>query len=86
MKIINHTVKDPNGIHARPAGVLVNTAKKFESDISILAGDKKGDCKRIFSVMGMSLKCGEDFTVEISGTDEDAAHTALTEALEASGI
>ncbi|MBR4881738.1 MAG: HPr family phosphocarrier protein, partial [Clostridia bacterium] len=23
MKTLQHTVKDPNGIHARPAGVLV---------------------------------------------------------------
>ena len=86
MKTVKHTVKDPNGIHARPAGILVNTAKKFESQITISANGKQGDCKRIFSLMGMSLKCGDEFTVEISGADEDAAFAAITEALENSGI
>lgn len=86
MKTINHTVKDPNGIHARPAGILVNTAKKFSSDIKLISGEKSGDCKRIFSVMGMSLKAGETFTVEIVGSDEDEAHAALSEALRSSGI
>ncbi len=86
MKTINHTVKDPNGIHARPAGILVNTAKKFVSDIKLVSGEKHGDCKRIFSVMGMSLKAGDSFTVEITGEDEGEAEAALTEALRSSGI
>lgn len=86
MKTINHTVKDPNGIHARPAGVIVNTAKKFTSEIKIVCGEKSGDCKRIFSVMGMALRAGDEFVIEIAGEDEDAAATALTEALGTSGI
>ena len=86
MKTVKHTIKDPNGIHARPAGVIVNTAKKFDSKINITANGKNGDCKRIFSLMGMSLKCGDEFVIEISGPDEDAAATAITEALESSGI
>lgn len=86
MKTIRHTVKDPNGIHARPAGVLVNTAKNFQSDIFASVGDKKGDCKRIFSLMGMSVKCGEELLIEISGTDEDTAFSAIIEALDSSGI
>ena len=40
MRTVKHTVKDPNGIHARPAGVLVNTAKKFESQITVSSKDK----------------------------------------------
>lgn len=86
MKTLKHTVKDPNGIHARPAGVLVTTAKKFNSDIKLCSGEKNGDCKRIFSVMSMSLRCGDTFTIEICGDDEEKAKTAMEEALESSGI
>lgn len=86
MRTITHKIKDPNGIHARPAGVIVATAKKFDSGIKIVSGDKSGDCKRIFSVMGMSLKFGDTFTIEISGNDEDEAYAALEESLESSGI
>ena len=86
MKTINHTVVDPNGIHARPAGVIVTAAKKFESVIKIKHGDNYADCKRIFAVMGLSLKQGESFTIEISGEDEGEAAAALEDAIRASGI
>ena len=86
MKTIHHTVNDPNGIHARPAGVIVNTSKKFTSEINLICGDKSGNCKKIFSVMGMALKFGDEFIIQISGEDEDAAAAALTEALETSEL
>ena len=86
MKTINHTVKDPNGIHARPAGVIVTTAKKYDSEIKMKFGDSYADCKRIFAVMGLSLKEGDNFTIEISGRDENEAVTALEDAIKASGI
>ena len=35
-----YTVKDPNGIHARPAGELVKYAKKFASSITVKKGEK----------------------------------------------
>ncbi len=31
MKEFEYTITDPQGIHARPAGLLVKEAKKFES-------------------------------------------------------
>lgn len=86
MRTVNHTVKDPNGIHARPAGVIVNTAKKFASDIKLISGEKTGDCKRIFSIMGMSLKAGDNFAIEIIGADEDEAAKAMEFAITESGI
>ena len=86
MRTIHHTVNDPNGIHARPAGVLVNTAKKFDSEITLVLGDKTASLKRIFSVMGMALKAGDRFIIEISGTDEDAAAQALESAIKNSEI
>lgn len=86
MKTINHTVADANGIHARPAGILVSTAKKFDSDIKICSDERCGDCKRIFSVMNLSLKSGDSFRLEINGTDEDEAAKAMSLAIEDAGI
>jgi len=86
MRTIHHTVNDPNGIHARPAGILVNTAKQFDSEINLVFGDKVASLKRIFSVMGMALKEGDKFIIEISGTDEDASAEALENAIRDSGI
>ena len=35
MKEIVYTITDPEGIHARPAGILVKEAAKFSSKITI---------------------------------------------------
>ena len=73
MKEFNYTIKDELGIHARPAGQLVKTAAKFSSAVTIEKGEKKGDAKRIFAVMGLGVRCGDMITVKIDGEDEDAA-------------
>ena len=35
MKEFNYTITDPQGIHARPAGVLVKEAAKYQSTITL---------------------------------------------------
>ena len=41
MKSFTYTIVDPVGIHARPAGLLVKTAKAFSgTEISVTKGDK----------------------------------------------
>ncbi len=77
MKEFTYTITDPQGIHARPAGLLVKEAKKFESAISIFKGARKGDLKKIFTVMALGAKQGETVTVQVEGADEDAAAAAV---------
>ena len=73
MKEFNYTIKDELGIHARPAGQLVKTAAKFSSAVTIEKGEKTGDAKRIFAVMGLGVRCGDTITVKIDGEDEETA-------------
>ncbi|MEE0752055.1 HPr family phosphocarrier protein [Frisingicoccus sp.] len=73
MKTFKYVIQDEQGIHARPAGILVRAATEFESDIHICKDGKQGDLKRIFGVMGLCAKKGDEITVTISGKDEDAA-------------
>lgn len=40
MKTFEYTIKDELGIHARPAGLLVKEAKKYESQIRIVKEGK----------------------------------------------
>ena len=49
MKEFNYTITDPQGIHARPAGVLVKEAAKYQSTITLEKDGKTGDAKRIFA-------------------------------------
>ena len=72
-----YTIKDPAGIHARPAGQLVKLANCFKSSCKVEGNGKKGDLKRIFTVMGMGIKAGMQIQATIEGEDEKAAAEAL---------
>lgn len=82
MQTINYIVKDSEGIHARPAGLLVKVAKSFNSTITIKKGDKEADCKKIFGIMSLCVKCGEEITIDIEGEDEPRAAEAVRACLE----
>lgn len=74
MKTFTYSVKDPLGLHARPAGLLVKTVSGYTSDVKIAkAGKPECDAKRLFGVMGLAVKSGETITITAAGADEDAA-------------
>lgn len=77
MKEFTYTITDQEGIHARPAGELVKTAKKYTSAIKIWKGEKAADAKKIFALMGLGVKKGEHIRIEIEGEDEEPAVQAL---------
>lgn len=77
MKEFEFVVTDPQGIHARPAGLLVKEAKKFESNISVFKGARKGDLKKIFTIMALGVKQGEAIKVQVEGADEEQAASAV---------
>lgn len=63
MSSFEYTVKDPEGIHARPAGVIVAAAKAAAANVQITKGAKTIDAKKLFALMGLGIKCGETITV-----------------------
>lgn len=71
------TVKDEMGLHARPAGLLVKEAAKCTSKVTVKKGDKSGDAKRIFNLMGLSIKNGEEVEVMVEGEKEQEEAAAL---------
>ncbi len=77
MKEFTYAITDPEGIHARPAGELVKAAKAFESTIKLNKDGKSADCKRVFALMGLTVKNGQTVTVTVEGSDEDAAAQAM---------
>ena len=73
MKEIKYVITDPEGIHARPAGLLVKAAKEFTCDIKIAKDGKAMNCKAIFGIMGLGVMKGEEVTITFDGEDEDKA-------------
>lgn len=83
MQQFTYTIKDRDGIHARPAGVLIKAAKSYKSKISIEAHGKTADLKGgIFALMGLGIRCGWDVTITIEGEDEHIAAVELKEVFE----
>lgn len=83
MKNFTYTIKDGSGIHARPAGLIVNEAKKYSSNITIISGDKTASATRLMAIMSMGVKCGQTITVEVEGEDEAEAVEGMKSFLEA---
>ena len=82
MKEFSYVLTDENGIHARPAGMLVKEAGKFQSTIKVTKGEKSADVKRLFALMGLAAKKGDKLDFKVEGDDEDNASQALREFLE----
>ncbi len=78
MKEFKYVIKDAEGIHARPAGELVKAAKEFTCGITITKDGKSGDCKKIFGLMGLGVKQGNEVIFTFDGADEEAAYEAVS--------
>ncbi len=82
MKEFTYTIKDEQGIHARPAGLLVKLAAGFQSNITIGKDGRDMDAKRIFGVMGLGAKKGADVVIKADGPDEAEAIASLQKFME----
>ena len=66
-------VLNEEGIHARPAGILVKLANNFSSDIELLVNDNSVNAKSIMSIMGLGLTKDTMVTIKAEGVDAEAA-------------
>lgn len=74
-------IKNPTGLHLRPAGNLCKEAIKYKSLITFTFRDSTANAKSVLSVLGACVKCGDEIELICDGPDEEAL-TALTEAIE----
>lgn len=80
---ITYTIRDEEGIHARPAGMLVKKMQAFTSAVTIKNGEKTADGKKLFQVMKLGAKCGDTISISVDGEDESSALEAAKDILEA---
>ncbi|MDR0708744.1 MAG: HPr family phosphocarrier protein [Spirochaetaceae bacterium] len=83
MREFSYTITDPNGIHARPAGLFVQKMQEFKSDVTVNRDDQSADAKKLLGLMKLRLKCGQSFIVKAEGEDEAAAIEAARDFLTA---
>ena len=85
MTTIQVVVRNPSGLHARPAALFVRTAGKFGSKIPIgnpAVGTGPVDAKSILSVLTRGVSSGTEIEVSAEGDDAEAALAAIREAVE----
>lgn len=79
MKEFTHTVKDPLGIHARPAGLIAKLAKEYpDTAVTITKGAKTVKAGQLMMLMSLSVKNGDTVTVQFNGPKEEVACEAFT--------
>lgn len=78
----NVTIKNPTGLHLRPAGVLCNTAGRYKSNITFSYRGSVSNAKSVLSVLGACIKCGDEIELICEGIDEEEALSGIVEAIQ----
>jgi phosphotransferase system HPr (HPr) family protein len=67
------TLRNLQGLHARPATEFVRQVLRFESTVTINANGRRYQADRIIDVVLAELNCGDTFVLEAEGPDAVAA-------------
>ena len=76
-------VTPEHGLHLSPISQLVRKALKFSSSISLTFDGRKADVKSAFDLMLLAAPTGAILSLEVFGSDADAAADAISELFEA---
>ncbi|WP_438444320.1 HPr family phosphocarrier protein [Gorillibacterium sp. sgz5001074] len=79
-------VTNEDGIHARPATALVNTANKFKSDVFAEAKGKRVTMKSILGVLSFGLETDDTITFIAEGEDAPQVLAAFEEIFTKEGL
>ena len=77
MRTFSHTITDPLGIHARPAGMLAKEARKYASVCTLTRGDESVRLTQLMALMALTVRSGDVVRITVEGADEDAAAEGL---------
>ena len=77
-----YEIKDPVGIHARPAGKLSQLVKQYDSNVTISANGKTASARSVIEMMGLGASKGTLLKVSAEGKDAVAVLKAVKEFLE----
>ena len=72
-------VLNSQGLHARPADMLVKLASEFDADIEIVKNGEHVNGKSILSVITLAAEQGTQLSITANGSDAEDAVAALAE-------
>ena len=71
------SISNKLGLHARASAKLTKLAGSFQSDVFLTRNERRVNAKSIMGVMMLAAGLGSEVLLEVSGTDEQAAHDAI---------
>lgn len=76
-------VKNPIGVHLRPAGDIAEAAIKFKKcEVYLTADGRSVNGKSLLSILSLGIQQGSEFEIVCNGQDEEAAMKAILAAVE----
>jgi len=70
-------ISNTAGLHARPAAVLANVARKFACDIWVQRGDGRANAKSVTSLMNLDIRYNDKVNLVTQGPDAQDAINSL---------
>ena len=81
MKELKVIITDPVGIHARPAGAIVQEVRKLDSAIEVKANGKTMPANNILGLLSLGVKVGQQMIFIFKGGNEQKSLEAIEKAL-----
>lgn len=81
MKVINYEVKNPLGIHARPAAILAQACTNFKASVTIECNGESASGNNVLQILALHAAKGSTLKITIDGEDADACADKILEAL-----
>ncbi len=82
MSKFEYIITDPNGLHARPAGLLVRKAQEYGEEITISCNGRSAGLKKLLAVMGLGIRGGDTVTVTVDGENAPTVAAELKQFFE----
>ena len=76
------TIRNTQGLHARPAQLLAQLAMKYESRIELVRESQRVDAKSILNLLTLAAAQGTVLTLEAEGNDAEEAAEAIATLVE----
>ena len=76
-------IKNPTGLHLRPAGILCKVAMQFKAKVTFKYQDNIANAKSVLSVLGACIKSGDEIEIICDGEGEEAALAEMVGIVEA---
>ena len=82
MVSVKYTIKNEEGLHARPAADFCKTAAHFKSNIQVTKDGESFEAKSMLMVLCIGAVKGDEIELSAEGEDEEEAIAALIETLD----